>query len=113
LGCAGAIDTASTSASSVNKGRTDVSTGQPSTDDHVSEVWLTATCRQTHPVGHFCVGLVTGTTTVRTALTNLNWCRAMEKEFIVLIANNTWDLVWHPVGSNIFVGKFIFKHKFN
>jgi hypothetical protein len=37
----------------------------------------------------------------------------MEAEFAALIANNTWDLVPRPVGSNVFTGKWIFKHKFN
>jgi hypothetical protein len=30
-----------------------------------------------------------------------------------LITNNTRDLVAHPIGSNIVIGKWIFKHKFN
>jgi hypothetical protein len=47
------------------------------------------------------------------ALINLNWRRTMEEEFVALIVNNTWDLVPHPVGSNIFTSKWIFKHKFN
>jgi hypothetical protein len=37
----------------------------------------------------------------------------MEEEFVALIANSTWDLVPHPVGSNVIIGKWIFKHKFN
>jgi hypothetical protein len=37
----------------------------------------------------------------------------MEEEYDALITNNTWDLVPHPVGSNIVIGKWIFKHKFN
>jgi hypothetical protein len=37
----------------------------------------------------------------------------MEEEFAALIANNTWDLVRYPVGSNVITGKCIFKHKFN
>jgi hypothetical protein len=50
---------------------------------------------------------------VRAALVDPNWRRAMEEEFAALIANNTWDLVPRPVGSNVVTGKWIFKHKFN
>jgi hypothetical protein len=49
----------------------------------------------------------------RAALVDPNWRRTMEEEFVALIANNTWDLVPRPVGSNIVTGKWIFKHKFN
>jgi hypothetical protein len=38
---------------------------------------------------------------------------APQEEFTALIANNTWDLVPCPVGSNIVIGKWIFRHKFN
>jgi hypothetical protein len=37
----------------------------------------------------------------------------MEEEYVTLIANNTWDLVPCPVGSNVITGKLIFKQKFN
>jgi hypothetical protein len=37
----------------------------------------------------------------------------MEEEYDTLTTNNTWDLVPHPVGSNIVTSKWIFKHKFN
>jgi hypothetical protein len=47
------------------------------------------------------------------ALVDLNWHRVMEEEFVALIANNTWDLVPRPVGSNTVIDKWIFKHKFN
>jgi hypothetical protein len=50
---------------------------------------------------------------VRAALVDPNWRRAMEEEFVALIANNTWDLVPRLVGSNVVTGKWIFKHKFN
>jgi hypothetical protein len=50
---------------------------------------------------------------VRAALVDPNWRRAMEEEFAALITNNTWDLVPRPIGSNVITGKWIFKHKFN
>jgi hypothetical protein len=37
----------------------------------------------------------------------------MEEEFVVVISNNTWDLVPRPIGSNAVNGKWIIKHKFN
>jgi hypothetical protein len=46
-------------------------------------------------------------------LVNPNWCRAMEEEFVALIANSTWDLIPRPVGCNVITDKWIFKHKFN
>jgi hypothetical protein len=52
-------------------------------------------------------------TSIRTALTDLSWCRAMEEEYAALITNSTWDLVPRPVGSNVVTGKWIIKHKFN
>jgi hypothetical protein len=52
-------------------------------------------------------------TSVRTALTDPSWHRAMEEEYDALVANNTWELVPRPVGSNVVTGKWIFKHKFN
>jgi hypothetical protein len=52
-------------------------------------------------------------TSVRTALTDPSWHRAMEEEYDALVANNTWELVSRPVGSNVVTGKWIFKHKFN
>jgi hypothetical protein len=53
------------------------------------------------------------TSSVRAALIDLNWCRTIEEEFAALITNNTWDLVPHPVGSNVITEKRIFKYKFN
>jgi hypothetical protein len=50
---------------------------------------------------------------VSAALIDPNWCCTMEEEFATLIANNTWDLVPNPIGSNVITGKWIFKHKFN
>jgi hypothetical protein len=52
-------------------------------------------------------------TSVRAAVTNPSWRRAMEEEYDALIANNTCDLVPHYVGSNVVIGKCTFKHKFN
>jgi hypothetical protein len=37
----------------------------------------------------------------------------MEEEYYALITNNTWNLVPHPVGSNVVTRKWIFKRKFN
>jgi hypothetical protein len=42
---------------------------------------------------------------VRATLIDPNWHRAMEEEFTTLIANNTWDLVPRPVGSNVVTDK--------
>jgi hypothetical protein len=42
---------------------------------------------------------------VYATLADPNWCHAMEEEFAALIANKTWDLVPHPVGSNVVIGK--------
>jgi hypothetical protein len=52
-------------------------------------------------------------TSVHAALTDPSWRHAMEEEYDALITNNTWDLVPHPVGSNVITGKWIFTHKFN
>jgi hypothetical protein len=42
---------------------------------------------------------------IRAALVDPNWRRAMEEKFAALIANNTWDLVPHLVGSNVITDK--------
>jgi hypothetical protein len=52
-------------------------------------------------------------TSVHAALANPLWCHVMEEEYDALITSNTWDLVPHPVGSNVVTGKWIFEHKFN
>jgi hypothetical protein len=59
-GCAGATDVASTSAFPTDEGRTGGASRQPSSDDHAGKAGLSATSRQTHPIGHFNIGLVTG-----------------------------------------------------
>lgn len=51
--------------------------------------------------------------TYRSALADVNWRAAMNKEFDALQANCTWDLVPRPLGVNIVTGKWIFRHKFN
>jgi hypothetical protein len=43
-------------------------------------------------------------TSLHAALIDLNWHCAMEEEFAILIANKTWDLVPHPVSSNVVTG---------
>jgi hypothetical protein len=52
-------------------------------------------------------------TSVRATLVDPSWRRAMEEEYDALTANNTWDLVPHPVGYNVITDKWIFNHKFN
>jgi hypothetical protein len=42
-----------------------------------------------------------------------SWHRAREEEYDALITNNTWDLIPHPVGSNVITDKWIIKYKFN
>jgi hypothetical protein len=44
---------------------------------------------------------------VRATLIDPKWHRAMEEGFVALIANNTWDLIPCPVGSNIITDKWI------
>jgi hypothetical protein len=56
--------------------------------------------------------------TVREALANPLWRRAMEEEFEALTSNCTWnlvprDLVPRPNKANIVTGKWIFKYKFH
>jgi hypothetical protein len=48
---------------------------------------------------------------VRTALADPHWCRAMEEEYAILLANQTWDLVPCPPGTNVVTGKWLFRHK--
>jgi hypothetical protein len=60
-GCAKATDTASISAVTADKGRNGDTSGQSSSDDHAGEAWFPASGRQTHPVDHLGVNLVTGT----------------------------------------------------
>jgi hypothetical protein len=52
-------------------------------------------------------------TSIRVALADPSWRRAIEEEYDALITNNTWDLIPRPIGSNVVTGKWIFKHKFN
>jgi hypothetical protein len=47
---------------------------------------------------------------VRTALTDPHWRRAME-EYATLLSNHTWDLVPCPPGTNVVTGKWLFRNK--
>jgi hypothetical protein len=47
---------------------------------------------------------------VRTALADPHWRRAME-EYAALLAHHTWDLVSCPPGTNVVIGKWLFRHK--
>jgi hypothetical protein len=48
---------------------------------------------------------------VRTALADPHWRRAMEEEYATLMANHTWDLVPRPPGTNVVTDKWLFRHK--
>jgi histone deacetylase 1/2 len=48
---------------------------------------------------------------VRDALADPHWRRAMEEEYTALLANQTWDLVPRPSGCNVVTGKWIGMHK--
>jgi hypothetical protein len=112
--CAGATSTASTSAVAASEGHIGGTSSQPSFDDHTSETRLPTTDRQTHTLSATsALTLLPVPSSVRVALVDPNRRRTMKEEFAALIANNTCDLVPHPVGSNIITDKWIFKLKFN
>ena len=48
---------------------------------------------------------------VRAALADPHWRRAMEEEYAALLANQTWELVPRPPGGNVVTGKWIWTHK--
>ena len=47
---------------------------------------------------------------IRTALADPQWRRAME-EYAALLANHNWDLVPCPLGTNMVTDKCLFRHK--
>ncbi|WVZ96571.1 hypothetical protein U9M48_042192 [Paspalum notatum var. saurae] len=48
---------------------------------------------------------------VRDALADPHWGRAIEEEYAALLANRTWDLVPRPSGCNVVTGKWIWTYK--
>jgi hypothetical protein len=50
-------------------------------------------------------------TSVREALANQNWPRAMEEEYDTLLANHTWDHVSRPLGCDVVTGKWLWTIK--
>jgi len=48
---------------------------------------------------------------VRAALLNPHWRRAIEEEYAALLANQTWDLVPRPSSANVVTGKWFWTHK--
>jgi hypothetical protein len=52
--------TSSTSAVAASEGRSDGTSGPPSSDDHMGEVKLPTTNRQTHTIGHLIVTTLSG-----------------------------------------------------
>ena len=55
--------------------------------------------------------LISPVPSVRDALADPHWRRAMEEEYAALIANQTWDLVPRPSRCNVVTGKWIWTHK--
>jgi hypothetical protein len=110
-GYTGATITAFKSAVATGEHCTGGTSDQSSSDDHMGEAGL-LTDRLTLSATSASIVLPVPSS-VRAALIALNWHRAMEEEFAALIANNTWELVPRPVGSNVITVKWIFKHKFN
>jgi hypothetical protein len=101
----GATVTASTSTVATDEGHIGGSSGQPSFDDHVGEAGLLAD-RLTLSATSAST-LLSMPSSVCTALINPNWLYAMEEEIAALIANNTWDLVPPPIGSNVVTDKWV------
>jgi hypothetical protein len=113
-GYTGATSTASTSAVATGECRINGTSSEPSSDDHAGKVGLSATGRQTYPVGHLIIAsLSLVPTSIRATLVDLSRCRAMKEGYNALIPNNSWDLLPCPVSSSVITGKWIFKHKFN
>jgi hypothetical protein len=108
-----ATGTASTSVVTTGEGHTGGIFGQPSSNDHAGEAGFQM------PTDKFTLSATSSSpqfvvpTSIHAALADPSLCCAMEKEYDALITNNTWDLVPHPVSSNVVTGKWIFKHKFN
>jgi histone deacetylase 1/2 len=48
---------------------------------------------------------------IRAALADPNWRRAMEEEYKALLANQTWDFVPRPSGCNVVTSKWIWTIK--
>jgi hypothetical protein len=48
---------------------------------------------------------------VRSALTDPHWRRAMEEEYVALLAIHTWDMVSCPLGTNMVTSKWLFRQK--
>jgi histone deacetylase 1/2 len=52
-------------------------------------------------------------TSIRAALRDDDWNRAMQEEFDALLSNNTWRLVPRPPDAKVISGKWVFKNKLN
>jgi hypothetical protein len=70
-------------------------------------IFFISGCCSLHPAA------LTDSASVRDALADPNWRRAMGEEYGALLSNNTWELVQQPPNYNIITGKWIFRHKFN
>jgi hypothetical protein len=108
-----ATGTSSTSAVAAGEGRTNGTSSQSSSDDHVGEAGLLASDRQTHPVGHLDVNLSPVPSFVRVALIDPNWCAPWKKSLRPLSPTLPGMLSLALFGFNIVTGKWIFKHNLN
>ncbi|RLN09849.1 retrotransposon protein, putative, Ty1-copia subclass [Panicum miliaceum] len=75
----------------------------------------TGTLRKVHPMNltaaHSTISPIPAN--YRSGLADPFWRVAKADEYKALIDDGTWRLVPHPLGANVVMGKWIFKHKFH
>jgi hypothetical protein len=84
--------------------------------DHIHPIVTRCAARVLRPVDRLVLTAVAPLdaspvpSSVRAALTDPHWRRAME-HYTTLLANHTWDLVSRPPGTNVVTDKWLFCHK--